>query len=180
MKAARLRLEFAPGARSRPLVGPYLLAAGLALLALELAPIGLALATRQQDRAALDALAARRVASDRALSTPAKVDPASVARARLADQVAKHLSMPWADLLASLESAPQQSVALMAVEPSAAKKVFRLTAEARDANAMLSYLDALRRDRRLDNVILVSHQVQERAPGRPIRFQLQAGWEATP
>jgi hypothetical protein len=180
MKASRLRMEFAPGVRARPRVGWYLLGVALTLLAFELASIGLAFATRQQERAAFDALVARRLASDRALSTPTKADPAYVARARLADRVAKNLSLPWSDLLASLESAPQDSVALLAVEPSAAKKVFRLTAEARDAKAMLGYLDALRKDRRLDGVVLVSHQVQEKAPGRPIRFQLQAGWEPTP
>ena len=43
---------------------------------------------------------------------------------------------------------------------------------------MLAYLAALQNDRRLVNVALVSHQVQVQAIGRPIRFHLQAGWEA--
>jgi Tfp pilus assembly protein PilN len=180
MRTARLRFEFAPGARSGPRIGRYLLVAGLVLLVLELTPIGLALTTRQQDRVALEALATRRASSDQLLSTPARPDPAYVARVKAASQVAKNLTMPWSDLLAALESAPQESVALMAVEPSSAKKVFRLTAEARDAKAMLAYVDALRKDRRLDGVVLVSHQLQVQAPGRPIRFQLQAGWEPAP
>ncbi len=180
MRAARLNLDFAPGARTGPKLGRYLLVAGLVLLALEVAPIGIALATRQQDRDALAALAARRSASDRAMATPAKPDPAYAAQVKVANQVAKSLAMPWADLLAALESAPQQSVALLAVEPSTAKKVFRLTAEARDPKAMLAYLDALRNDHRLEGVVLVSHQLQLQTPGRPIRFQLQAGWEAMP
>ncbi len=180
MRATRLRFEFAPGARPGPRIGRYLLAASLVLLVLELAPVGLALATRQQDRVALEALAARRSSSDRRASPSDRPDPAYVARVKAANQVAKNLTMPWADLLAALESAPQQSVALMAVEPSSAKKVFRLTAEARDSKAMLAYVDALRQDHRLEGVVLVSHQLQVQAPGRPIRFQLQAGWEPAP
>jgi hypothetical protein len=101
-------------------------------------------------------------------------------RLRAANQVARNLAAPWADLLGALESAPRESVALLAIEPSSAKKSFRLTAEAKDAKAMLGYLEALREDHRLDSVVLVSHQVQEKAPGRPTRFQLQAGWGAAP
>lgn len=162
------------------MTGRYLLAAGIILLAFELVPFGLALATRQQERDAVEALAARRLASVRALSSPAKPDPALAAQIKVADQVARSLAMPWGDLLAALESAPQESVALLAIEPSTAKKVFRLTAEARDSKAMLAYLASLRTDHRLDNVVLVSHQLQVQTAGRPIRFQLQAGWEATP
>jgi Tfp pilus assembly protein PilN len=67
-------------------------------------------------------------------------------------------------------------VALLAVEPSAARRSVRLSAEARDAQAMLAWLQALQRDARLAQVLLVSHQVQTQTPGTPVRFQIQASW----
>jgi Tfp pilus assembly protein PilN len=66
------------------------------------------------------------------------------------------------------------------VEPSAAKRNIRITAEARDALDMLAYVAALQQDPRLSGVILLSHQVQAQAPGMPLRFQLQAGWGPVP
>ena len=65
---------------------------------------------------------------------------------------------------------------MIGVEPSASKQSIRLTAEARDAKAMLAYLGALQKDARLESVVLSSHQVQTKAPGTPVRFQILAGW----
>ena len=101
---------------------------------------------------------------------------ALVARVKTAQQIEQGLSTPWSELLESLESAPQSVVALLAVEPSVAKQSVRLTAEARDAKAMIDYVDALQRDPRLTSVVLISHQVQLKTPGSPVRFQVQAGW----
>jgi Tfp pilus assembly protein PilN len=176
MKVAKLRLEFAPNARRHPVAGWLLRAGAVAVLVAALVPFGFAVSAREHALHALAELDARQ--SDEAKPRPstAKPDPAYLARVKSAQQVAKSLTAPWAGLLDAIESAPQQSVALLAVEPSSAKQSFRLTAEARDAKAMLAYLEALQSDRRLVNVALVSHQVQVQAPGRPIRFLLQAGW----
>ena len=45
---------------------------------------------------------------------------------------------------------------------------------------MLDYVAALQADRRLSQVVLVSHQVQTQAVGKPVRFQMQSAWGATP
>jgi Tfp pilus assembly protein PilN len=176
MKVSAIRLEFAPGTRRSPAVGWLLLGGALALLVAALVPFGLAVTAREHDLRALADLESRQSEGAKARPPAAKPDPAYLARVKSAQQVAKSLTAPWAGLLDAIESAPQQSVALLAVEPSSAKQSFRLTAEARDAKAMLAYLQALQNDRRLVNVALVSHQVQVQAIGHPIRFQLQAGW----
>jgi Tfp pilus assembly protein PilN len=176
MKISTLRLEFAPGARRGPVVGWLLLGSALALLIVALVPFTLDLKARQHDLRALVELEGSFSEGVKARPAAAKPDPAYLAKVKSAQQVAKSLTAPWAGLLDAIESAPQQSVALLGVEPSSAKQSFRLTAEARDANAMLAYLQALQNDRRLVNVALVSHQVQVQAVGHPIRFQLQAGW----
>jgi Tfp pilus assembly protein PilN len=180
MSMQRLRLEFAPEAAQGSRLGTAMLIAGVALLS------GIAIAfaqqwagnARQQDK--LAALQARRVSvADNAKRT-APADAGEIARVRAVRQVSRNLATPWADMLESLESAPNQSVALLSVEPSAAKRSVRITAEARSAQDMLDYLAALQRDSRLVGVVLVSHQVQARTPGTPLRFQVQAAWGVGP
>jgi Tfp pilus assembly protein PilN len=107
-------------------------------------------------------------------------EPGELARVRTLRQVARSLTTPWADVLESLESAPNESVALLSVEPSVAKRSLRITAEARGPQEMLDYVGALQRDGRLSRVILASHELQAKAPGTPVRFQIQAAWGMAP
>ena len=64
-------------------------------------------------------------------------------------------------------------MALLAIEPSIQRQQVRLTAEARQPEAMLDYVAALQSDTRLSQVVLLSHQVQALSPGQPVRFQMQ-------
>jgi Tfp pilus assembly protein PilN len=178
MKAPPLRLEFAPGARARSRIGWAMLGCVTAVLVLQLVTLGFALSERRRHGQELAQLEARQSDGARPRPVVAKPDPAYLAKVKSTQQVSKSLTAPWVDLLDAIESAPQQSVALLAAEPSTGKQSFRLTAEARDLEAMLGYVAALQRDRRLVSVVLVSHQVQVQTPGRPIRFQVQAGWGA--
>jgi Tfp pilus assembly protein PilN len=180
MSTQRLRLEFASAATQPSRLGIAMLIAGVALVG------GIAVAIAQQwagnarQRDTLAALQARRVSAADGAKRSTPTDPGEIARVRAVRQVSRNLATPWADVLESLESAPNQSVALLSVEPSAAKRSIRITAEARSAQDMLDYLAALQRDSRLSGVVLVSHQVQARAPGTPLRFQVQAAWGAQP
>jgi Tfp pilus assembly protein PilN len=110
--------------------------------------------------------------------TPRAVAPSKgeLVQTKALRQVAQKLVTPWSGLLESLESAPNQAVALLSVEPSASRRSVRLTAEARTLPDMVAYLGALQRDSRLSSVVLISHQVQSQMPGAPVRFQIQAGW----
>jgi Tfp pilus assembly protein PilN len=180
VKTTRLQLEFAPNARRVSWLGALMLAAGAALLGFSGLQLAKVLATNARQADTLAALEAHRGAAVAAAAASAKraspSDPAELARTRAVRLVAQNLVTPWADLLASLESAPNKSVALLSVEPSVSKHSLRLTAEARSAQDMLGYLSALQRDSRLSAVVLVSHQVQAQAPGTPVRFQVQAAW----
>jgi Tfp pilus assembly protein PilN len=178
MKTPPLHLEFAPGARPRSRLGWAMLGCAIAVLAVELMMLGFALSERRRHLQVLAQLDARQSDAARPRTNAAKPDPAYLAKVKSTQQVSRSLTAPWVDLLDAIESAPQQSVALLAAEPSTSKQSFRLTAEARDLDAMLGYLAALQKDRRVGPVILVSHQLQVQTPGRPIRFQVQAGWGA--
>lgn len=95
---------------------------------------------------------------------------------KVADSIAGRLTLPWADLFDALEASSMSNVALLAIEPDVAKRVLRITAEAKTKNDMLAYVDKLNEDRRLLNVHLMEHQLQPTTPGEPVRFSIQASW----
>jgi Tfp pilus assembly protein PilN len=148
--------------------GRALLLAGVVALLGACALAGLAWNSRQAERDALSQLAM--VTAPAAVRAPA--DPAQV---RAAQRVGRELQMPWGELLAAIESVPARDVAVLAIEPAAARQSLRITADARHPDAMLDYLAALKRQA-LTEVVLTSHQVQSQIPGNPIRFQVQAQW----
>ena len=107
-------------------------------------------------------------------ATPATVQDARGVRATAAAQ--RELQVPWATLFGGLESVAARNVALLSIEPSAQRQEVRITAEAKNSGAMLDFLDALRAQSSLREVVLVSHQIQAQAPGAPFRFQARAQW----
>lgn len=175
MRTPPLDLDFGTRRRRVRPLAVLLLLAGAAFAAFALLRVADALAERAAARAELARLEAARPGA-------AKPAPKRAPEARLAAQVqagrqvAKSLASPWGDLLEAVEQRPPKDVALLAVEPSAAKRTVRITAEARDAQAMLAHLKLLQQDGRLGDTLLVSHQRQLQAPGNPWRYQIQATW----
>lgn len=102
----------------------------------------------------------------------AAADPVLV---RAAAVVKRELQMPWGQLLLALEKVPSRDVAVLMIEPAAAQRTLRITADARHPDAMLDYLAQLKQQT-LTHVVLTSHQLQPQTPGTPIRFQVQARW----
>ena len=180
MRAERITFDFAPAARRAQPLGVAL--AGLGALAMVFGGLVWGEAWSAQ-KSQSDALAAIRSQEAEAATQSGRITPptaSEVARSRATLRVAHGLQTPWSDLLNALESAPHDNVALLAIEPSLQKQTVRLTAEARQPEAMLDYLAALQSDARISHLTLVSHQVQTQAPGKPVRFQLQAVWGAAP
>ncbi len=169
-----LKLDFAPAARRAPALGWVLLGAGSVAAIVAAVQFQLAHAARSREAHALTELAAQ-LHEKRAGGRALRADPRAARSARAAAAVARELQVPWATLLGALEAVAGRDVALLVVEPSAARQSVRITAEARTSEAMFDYLDALRAQG-LAAVALVSHQVQTQAPGAPIRFQAQAHW----
>ncbi len=177
MRSTRLQIEFAPHARRTTPTSLALLLAGLLLFAVTLLLIGLTLAENARQTRDLAAMDGHRNAA--AIAPPPRPDAAELARVKFVRQTSRSLMTPWADLLAALEAMPA-NVALLSVEPSAAKRSISLTAEAANPADMLNYLQALQKDPRLAGAVLASHQVQVQAPGTPIRFRVQASWGESP
>lgn len=173
MSTVRLRLDFAPRASRTSPPRLAMLLTGLLLFIVAIVLLGLTLTenARQSRQLAIIEANVKRVAPARQL----RLSPAQLARVQFVSQTSRSLSTPWADLLAALEATPA-NVALLAVEPSAAKRNISITAEAASTEDMLAYLQALQKDNRLSDALLTSHQMQTQAPGTPVRFQIQASW----
>lgn len=95
-------------------------------------------------------------------------------QAKSAEAVVRQLTLPWASLVGAIEGAATRDVAILQLQPDAEHSVLRLTAEARNRDAMFEYLKRLGAARELTNVVLVSHQVQKDEPQQPIQFAVQA------
>ncbi|WP_460415276.1 pilus assembly protein [Pseudomonas sp. microsymbiont 2] len=172
----RLDLEFQPR-QSGPLAW--------ALLALSLAVLALLLLAQQrllgeqadlQGRVQqLELKLGRRPASAVAPSSAMVREQAE----RLAQMrsVSLQLQRPWQQLFAMLEAMPQEHVALLSLTPDARKGQVRISAEARNLEAMLQYHQRLERSAELSDVSLLNHEVMTGQPEHPVRFNLTATWE---
>lgn len=90
--------------------------------------------------------------------------------------VVGHLAGPGDRLFVTLEAVDGPDVALLMLSPDTRKRTLRIQAEARGADAMLSYLRVLEQSGAFTQVVLVEHEIQESDPLRPLRFSLAAAW----
>ncbi|MEN5236210.1 MULTISPECIES: PilN domain-containing protein [Pseudomonas] len=91
--------------------------------------------------------------------------------------VSQQLQRPWQQLFAMLEAMPQEDVALLSLTPDARKGQVRISAEARNLEAMLQYHQRLERSDELSDVSLLNHEVVAGQAEHPVRFNLTATWE---
>ncbi|MGX4641822.1 hypothetical protein [Massilia sp. SYSU DXS3249] len=182
----RVHLDFAAPGLQRSLYraphawGPLL--AGLAVCAVALsAALDYREAAEEVDaqRAALQARAAAPVAATQAAQLAARRAPnVSEAQAAATNAAIMQLNLPWRALHDAVRGATPASVALLALEPDSRKRVLRISAEAKNSDDMLAYVEALGREESFSAVTLVRHEVVEQDPNRPLRFQVDAGWGA--
>jgi len=113
--------------------------------------------------------------------------PASVAAGRALEEELKQvnatihqLTLPWGEIFTAVEKAATRQVALLQMQPDAQQRLLRITAEAGSQDAMLEYVRRLGESRKLNNVHLLSHQVQAQDPRRPIQFTVLAAFGVAP
>jgi len=169
MKPHRLELDYvAPPHRS-----PW---AGVAVLALALGVAASVTVHYGSVRRELTAAEAARGLLGEA--RPARAIP----RERLEDErrqveaIVRQLTLPWAQMIETIEGASTGEVAVLQMQPEAEQRRLRLTGEAKNREAMLKYVRRLDEAKTLSEVHLVSHQVQLDDPSRPVQFALQASF----
>ena len=95
---------------------------------------------------------------------------------KVARAAVRQLALPWAGLIRAVEDSATPDVALLQLQPEAQQQLLRVTAEARDSAAMFKYLRHLADAKGLAEVHLVSHEVAQDDPQRPVRFSPQASF----
>jgi Tfp pilus assembly protein PilN len=177
MKAVRLLFPDARSGAMDRLVGPARGPLGWAgLIALAIAVVVAAvvawqwMAVRQQfhaTRAAIEQSASRQrplpVADKPALSADAM---------RGWNLVVRHLNTPWSTLLAALERATPDDVALVSIEPDAQLGSIRLQAEARSLDQLLAFVQQLESNSAFASVSPLKHETNEQEALRPLRMTI--------
>lgn len=95
-----------------------------------------------------------------------------------ANAVIGTLSLPWKEFFEAFEASRNNDVAVLAIEPDVQKGVVRINAEAKQLESMLDYAASLQKITLFREVLILSHQVQDQDPEKPIRFVVQAAWES--
>lgn len=164
-------------ARPTPWLGWAAAGAGLIVLAAVALPL-LPLAQDNQARAGALRTISRQAQEDSAqTSVPSPAERRRQAQSR---RLLQQLDAPWNELFALLEQHADPQVGLLRIEPDAASGQIRLMAMCKDLGVMAAWLRRLEQDPRLSDVQIVQHQIEELAPGRPVRFNLLARWRGAP
>jgi Tfp pilus assembly protein PilN len=110
-------------------------------------------------------------------TTPRLTDKQLLADWKHAARVTQELSAPWQGLLAVLEGAAEQPVALLSLEFDGSRHDMVLTGEARNYSALLDYYRYLQQQKVLGSVALQTHQMNMQDKDKPMRFRISALWE---
>lgn len=176
----RLQIDFAPNSARRAVARTAALAWLLAMVGV----VGCVSGTlrvsslMQQHRALdLDAQNVQAKLAERALRKPLlrKFDIPE-AQAGAVNSAILQLNLPWRDVLDAVQSATPNSVALLALEPDAKKRLLKGVAEVKASDGMIAYIEQLKQQPFFDAVVLTRHETNEQDPNKPLRFQFEAYW----
>ncbi|MDB5597850.1 MAG: hypothetical protein JWM36_4811 [Hyphomicrobiales bacterium] len=179
----RLHIDFAPPTLARTVHRTGPLAWSLALLAVLLCAgagaIGWQMLARQ--RALETQLALVRAHVKTPAATLAAAQPQiGEAQAQAVNAAVLQLNLPWRALQDAVEQATPKTIALIALEPDPRRRSMKITAEAKNSDDMIAYIEQLRGQELFGiaagAVTLLHHETNELDPNRPIRFQLDAQW----
>lgn len=112
-----------------------------------------------------------------AKAPPVPAQRASKEEVELARDTVERLATPWAGLFGALESAANEQVALLAVEPDAKAGKVLISGEGKDYLAALTYVLNLSRSEALSGVQLVRHEMKPEDPQKPVAFAVSATWK---
>ena len=182
MSLRAIRIDFAPSGWRRTLyrLHPAIAAAGLlgVLLCVGGAWTALHMAEQRAARAAqLEQVQAR----SRALSKVRAVVPETAipeAQAVAVNSAILQLNVPWRELEDALATATPANIALLALDPDARKRILKITAEARNSDDMVGYVQVLKQQEFFSGAALVRHEIGEQEANHPVRFQVEVQWRA--
>lgn len=127
-----------------------------------------------------EALARTRRAVDGAAHAAATLRPPTADEIRIGRETMRSLTTPWDKLFRALESAANERVALLAIEPDARSGTVLISGEATNYEATLAYVSALAANATLKRPHLVRHEEVQNASLKAVRFAISAAWGTEP
>ncbi len=88
------------------------------------------------------------------------------------------LNLPWRDLQDAVAAANTPAVALLALDPDPRKHTLKITAEAKNSDDMVGYIEQLKQQEFFAGAALLRHEINDQDPNRPLRFQVEVQWRA--
>jgi len=174
-RIAAVQLDFLrPATASR--LGPWLLVAGVLVALVVMLEHRQLSAQTQALVTELDELRGRLRQSRPVIEAGEADSPELRVQVKKANGVLEQLNVPWGELFVAIEAAQNADVALLRVQPDARSRTVQLGGAARSVSAVLAYMTRLERSENLGEVLLVSHKIKLREPGRPVEFVLNARW----
>ena len=93
-----------------------------------------------------------------------------------AADISRQLATPWQKLFQSVERAYAEEVALLSVQPDAQRGSVSIVGEAKEYRDVLSFVRRLNQEAPLQDAHLVSTEIREADPQRPLVFTVAARW----
>ncbi|HEY0585134.1 MAG TPA: hypothetical protein VGD52_03305 [Pseudoduganella sp.] len=161
-------------------VHPVLLAAGVLGVALLLAGAALGVQAAKQQAARDESLRAQERKQAAAVRAPERKPETVIpeAQAVAVNAAILQLNLPWRDLQDAVAAANTPAVALLALDPDPRKQTLKITAEAKNSDDMVGYIEQLKKQEFFAGAALLRHEVNDQDPNRPLRFQVEVQWRA--
>lgn len=175
-----MRIDFAAPGWRRALyrLHPAALLAGAAGVAMLLAGASVGWQASQQQAARDDALRAQQRKQAAAVHAPVRQPETAIpeAQALAVNNAVLQLNLPWRQLQDAIAGANTPAVALLALDPDPLKQSLKITAEAKNADDMVAYIEQLKQQEFFTGAALLRHETNDQDPNRPLRFQVDVQW----
>lgn len=161
-------------------VHPAMLAAGVlgAVLLLGAAAAGIQAARQQAARE--ESMRAQQRKQAAAARVPVRKPETAIpeAQAVAVNAAILQLNLPWRELQDAIAAANSPAVALLALDPDPRKQTLKITAEAKNSDDMVGYIEQLKQQEFFNGAALLRHETNEQDPNHPLRFQVEVQWRA--
>ncbi|MCE3264619.1 MAG: hypothetical protein K0R43_3698 [Pseudoduganella sp.] len=175
-----MQIDFARRSWRRALyrAHPAMLLAGAAGAALLLAGVVLGMQASQQQAARDEALRVQQRKLAAAVRAPVRQPETAIPEAQAAavNAAVLQLNLPWRRLQDAVAAANSPAVALLALDPDPRKQTLKITAEAKNADDMVGYIEQLKQQEFFTGAALLRHETNDQDPNRPLRFQVEVQW----
>lgn len=133
---------------------------------------------KEQTRSAMQQLASLPPQARAPAKTGPEYQPRDAEReSAFARGVITKMSLPWNDLFKALNATQVEEVQLLGVEPDAEARTVRITAEARDIPAMLTYVARLESEQYFQRAGLLQQEVKRDPRRSSVSFVVSAAWK---